>query len=94
MQSRLSSSGPGALQIGGLSLRGVIQSALLPSCLFLRILSSGTTHTIPGVQVFFGKGTVEYVQGLRGMSWASWECQPLCCLEEPFFTLTEEGEEV
>lgn len=94
MQGRQSSSGPGALQIRGLSLRGVIQSALLPSCLSLRILSSGTTHTIPGVQVFFGKGTVEYVQGLRGMSWAFSECQPLCCLEEPFFTLTEEGEEV
>lgn len=67
-------------------------SALSP---FPLHLASQHDSPIPGVQVLFGKGkTVEYEQGLRGMSCASSECQPLCCLEEPFFTLTEEGEEV
>lgn len=96
VQSRRSSSGAQGSAERRLSRRGVIQSARSSALLpfpFASCLPARLTH--PGVQVLFGKGKpVEYAQGLRGLSCVSSECQPLCCLEKPFFTLTEEGEEV
>lgn len=68
VQSRPWSSGPRALQSRG-SAKGVLYNPLFcPLALrFASCLPARLTH--PGVQVLFGKGkTVEYVQGLRGMS--------------------------